>query len=371
MRIDFREERKWKIALAYNLAHAVMEWHEAGTLEERVRQGICVLWKRPREAVIEEEPDSGSTLHAFVVQEPDPPSGSASKGESTPVHDDNSDDDSDEEQERDQQDVIDALDPAIAVQEALEDAELLGIQPSQEIQPKQEDIEDTSALRRAGSENAMLVDRPSTDALAEIAPKDETTESSGLKSSSGNPMLGTHDNSNDSVWSSSKSKSKSSLYAPIREQIVYSELDKLFLDLDDLDLAKGMSSLSTDDPSMSASLPLPDLSEIFSDVQPLGLLDVVPASSSDGKKKPGRADKDDPHRRAEDTTYMKALPVNDFMNYKVTLLGPLHPSKHYHDGEWHDFDESAVVIDHDVPPSPIDENVASCEYRIVLSSQLD
>ncbi|OBZ75889.1 hypothetical protein A0H81_04110 [Grifola frondosa] len=50
MRIDFREERKWKTALAYNLAHAVIDWHEAGTLEERVHRGICVLWKPLQEA---------------------------------------------------------------------------------------------------------------------------------------------------------------------------------------------------------------------------------------------------------------------------------------------------------------------------------
>ena len=38
MRIDFREERKWKIALAHNLAHAVMAWHSAGSKAEREPQ---------------------------------------------------------------------------------------------------------------------------------------------------------------------------------------------------------------------------------------------------------------------------------------------------------------------------------------------
>ena len=44
MRVDFREERRWKIALAFSLAHAVMAWHEAGSLEERVNRGICVIF---------------------------------------------------------------------------------------------------------------------------------------------------------------------------------------------------------------------------------------------------------------------------------------------------------------------------------------
>ena len=53
MRTDFREERRWKLALAHRLAHAVVEWHEAGTLEERLRLGICVDWKRPRDEEVE------------------------------------------------------------------------------------------------------------------------------------------------------------------------------------------------------------------------------------------------------------------------------------------------------------------------------
>ena len=81
MRIDFREERKWKIALAYNLAHAVMEWHEAGSLQERVRRGICVLWKRPRETESREQAEDNSGFHDFVQHEQDVASGSASKGE--------------------------------------------------------------------------------------------------------------------------------------------------------------------------------------------------------------------------------------------------------------------------------------------------
>ena len=48
MRIDFREERKWKLALAYNLAKAVVEWHEAGTKEEREKRGICLNWRKPK-----------------------------------------------------------------------------------------------------------------------------------------------------------------------------------------------------------------------------------------------------------------------------------------------------------------------------------
>ena len=364
MRIDFREERRWKVALAFNLAHAVMEWHEAQTLEERVRRGICVLWRRPREPDAEMEPVDNSGSHAFIEQEPDAPSGSTSKGESTPINDDNSDEESDDEElERDQQDVIDALDPATAIREALEEAELLGSQASHDIKPKEEELEDPSALHRASSENAMQVDGHSTHTSAQLVPKDEGLKISALKATSENPMLGTQGGGRESIPGSSKSKSKNNFYAPLREQIVYSELDKLFLDLDDFELAKGMSSLSTDDSSILAPSPLPNLSEIFPDTQPLGLLDVLPTSSSDGRKKSGRIDKDDPHRRADDTAYMKVLPVNDFMHHKATLLGPLQPAKHYRDTQWFDFNDSPVVADHEPTPRPVNESIICCKFQ--------
>ena len=367
MRIDFREERKWKIALAFNLAHAVVEWHEAGTLEERVRRGICVLWKRPRETEMRDEPADNSGFHAFVQRDQDVASGSASKGESTPLNEDNSDDDSDEEQERDQQDVIDALDPSTTIQEALDDAELLNSQSSQDIQPKEEDVDDTSALRRAVSEMATQIDESLAAGPSVAVRANEMSESAGLKNSSGNPMLAPHAEGSESASTSAKSKSRNGLFAPLREEIINSDLDKLFLDLDDFDLVKGMSTLSTDE--MSAPPPLPDLSEIFPDAQPFGLLDVPPPPGSDGKKKSGRGDKDDPNRRTEDTTYTKVLPANDFMYHKATLLGPLQPSRHYHDDVWHDLDESAILAD-ELATLNVDERSRSSKYRVPVTMTL-
>ena len=46
MQTDFREERRWKIAVAYELAVCVQEWHIAGSHEERLRLGIIgKLWR--------------------------------------------------------------------------------------------------------------------------------------------------------------------------------------------------------------------------------------------------------------------------------------------------------------------------------------
>ena len=66
-----------------------------------------------------------------------------------------------------------------------------------------------------------------------------------------------------------------------------------------------------------------DLTTLFPDLQPLGLLDVRPGLfSNKGKKRMGKKlDKDDPNKRIEDTTYTKLYPTGRLMHTKPTLLG--------------------------------------------------
>ena len=54
MRTDFREERRWKIALAFDLSTAVLEWHKAGTRARRLEEGIIVDWSKPQHIIDEE-----------------------------------------------------------------------------------------------------------------------------------------------------------------------------------------------------------------------------------------------------------------------------------------------------------------------------
>ena len=74
------------------------------------------------------------------------------------------------------------------------------------------------------------------------------------------------------VRSPSELPPKSNLYAPLRERIAYSDDNKLFVDNDDLDLAKALSDLTqaTDD-SLPPSFDLEavrslDLSDLFPDL---------------------------------------------------------------------------------------------------------
>ncbi|KAJ2983058.1 hypothetical protein NUW54_g10671 [Trametes sanguinea] len=272
MRTDFREERRWKLALAYTLAHAVMEWHAAGSLEERVKRGICVLWKPPRpedeQMADASEPDQADG--PFRDSQEGDDTGADSRETGTPANDYGSEDESEEEQDKEQQDVIDALEPGTVLQDALEQLEEEGQSSqaqdaSQEgvtLKPKLEELEDLTALggsSQSRDENAMDVDAAKSSAAE--ANKHEGAKSAkpaapepdshpALKSTSKNPVLGKPTLDGDGTHG--KPKSKAGQYAHLRERIVYSEVDKLFLDLDDLEIVKGMSDLSTDDFSPTA-----------------------------------------------------------------------------------------------------------------------
>ncbi|KAH9951965.1 hypothetical protein B0H21DRAFT_829688 [Amylocystis lapponica] len=384
MRIDFREESRWKVALAYSLAHAAIEWHEAGSLRERIRRGICVLWRRPRPE------DSGAFDEGIGdddmdVEIPGTEEDRAvdSRGTTTPANDDNSEDDSEEEHEQDK-DVINVLEPSVILEEEIrhQEAESRAVeqgretQGAEQVQPKMEDVDDLSALRRGqdamdvDSQDAMKNASNSTHNLAApTKPEDISADSvQGLKENAHDPLLGKHVLGGESTARSApKHKSRTNVYAPLREQITYAEIDKLFLDFDDLDLTKGMSQLSAEDHALSVPPPPTDLSEIFPDLQPLTLLDVVTPSTSSGvtesrKKSDKRADKekDDPNLRAEDTTYTKLVPLNRFMHSKPTLLGALQPAKHWKDGHWDHLEEIPVVAEFVSPSSrTIDDNMCT------------
>ncbi|KAI0780736.1 hypothetical protein BD413DRAFT_499713 [Trametes elegans] len=385
MRTDFREERKWKLALAYTLAHEALEWHEAGSLEERLRRGICVLWKPP-------PPDDAEMAEASEPEHADGPFRDSQEGDETgvdsrdtrtPANDYNSDDDSEDEQDKEQQDVIDALEPSTALQDALEQleesAQASQSQPaggeSVTLKPKLEEVEDLTALGNSDqprSETAMEVDAVKAEASEGEKAKDKDASDAkaaapepathpGLKSTSKNPIFGKPVAEGDGAHG--KNKNKSNQYAPLRDHVVYSQFDKLFLDLDDLGLVKSMSELSTDDFSPTAPPPPPDLTSLFPDLQPYDMLDVAPAppTGHEGRKKSDRrGDKDDPNKRAEDTTYSKLVPMSKFMQVKPTLVSTLKPSSHWKDGKWQHIEEAPIFADVDLPSArPIEDNLCA------------
>ena len=367
MRVDFREERKWKLALAFNLAQAVVEWHEAGTKEEREKRGICLNWRKPKPADEVDEDAAEAEMQLDIEDLPveaDEDTNGESKSNSTPANEENSDDDSDDEQDREQRAAQDAVASQAAIDEALgefatsqaQEAESQTQTQSQPmVTPKLEDIEDRSALHR---DDTMDVDKPSGSSspkkTEKQAPKKEEGETvKALKKSSDNPIL-----AGSAEPSNAKSKVKGQAYAPLREQIVYSELDKLVLDLDDLGLSQSTPETASDE-QVLAMPPPADITSIFPDLQPYGLLDVAPAAP-EGKKKDRRADRDDPNRRSEDTTYQKLTPMSEFIFNRTALVGSLRPSRHWRGGRWENLDETPIVADADTPAARSVDDSAAC-----------
>ncbi|KAJ4001460.1 hypothetical protein F5050DRAFT_1723920 [Lentinula boryana] len=360
MRTDFREERKWKMALAYNLSTAVLEWHAAGTQEKRLKRGICVHWKPPRQDVKDHTMEDVVDLSANPLAEIETPTPSGSTRPSSALLnlDYGSDDEDDEDQEKD---VDDGLDTSAMVEESLADmnhgsyGESLGFK---DLQPKTEEIDDNSVLQSESMDVDHLA--PSENEATTRSTIDFKLEgiTTGLKSTSGDPMLlsmsmsmsaSTSFSSERSSIPQSKS-SKINLYAPLRERIAHSEVEKLFLDFDDF-------RITTTDPSsenmIESLLPPSDLSDVFPEFQPYAMFGLAASTPPpvDGKKKSEKkSDRDDPvNKRVDEVAYSKLYPASTFMFSKPTLVGAMQPSKHLREGRWVDLDQSPISIEYEAP----------------------
>ncbi|EIW85452.1 hypothetical protein CONPUDRAFT_98516, partial [Coniophora puteana RWD-64-598 SS2] len=364
MRTDFREERRWKYVLAFNLSTAVLEWHAAGSREERMRSGICVLWKRPRARV-----ESGQSMDVDN-QAPD--------NYFTPAAGADDDEDNDDEDENGEARVNDQLGAAEALQDALDTAGPSTSENSQvqtpapeRLQPKIEELEDSSALQSGASgedSNAMAVDNSQEGQTEGAKAKKEDkapNELAGLKTTSNDPVLVIADSApaNGEVGPSFPKKAlKTQVYAPLREHIAYTDEQKLFLELDDLDLNQRFSELSTADSGINnigndnfdLGSTVPDLSDIFPELQPMVLPDVVnttiPSVLSETKKKSDRKVDRDDNRRVDESAYNKLVPVGRFMHAKPTLLSALQPAKRFKDGVWLPVEDPVVCMDYAGPP---------------------
>ena len=216
----------------------VVEWHEAGSAEERIKRGICMSWRRPRPEDVDCDEVVEKVQDLF-----EPGTGDEdSKGNSTPANDEGSDDDSDEDETQD------VLNASAVLQDALvEDAftaQLGSISASisqQDVRPKLEFVEDRSALSVAqnsvsGGPSGMQVDSQSRtkDKDAKEDPRNSQKDASkpdeprGLKATSHNPVFGAvagPSHSNNKVPNSKTKSSRSSAYTHLREEIVYSDLN--------------------------------------------------------------------------------------------------------------------------------------------------
>ncbi|KAF9068671.1 hypothetical protein BDP27DRAFT_1421662 [Rhodocollybia butyracea] len=371
MRTDFREERKWKMTIAYNLSTSVLEWHAAGTPEKRLKRGICVHWKPPRQDEPKDQIMEDATQVDPIEAETPATSGPTRPSSALLNLDYGSDDEDDEDQEKD---VDDGLDPSAMVEESLDQSSFAEGVGFKDLQPKTEEIEDASALHNGN----MEVDNPVSRETHDPARSEEEKTLGGLKSTSDDPILALSESTSTSLSSSlysersSISHSKSSKinrFAPLRDKIAHSDTEKVFLDLDDFRIPSTdpLKNLPTE-----SVLPHVDLSSIFPEAQIYGMFDVAVLPPPDGLKKKGekKSDRDDPvNRRVDEVAYSKVYPASNFMHSKPTLVGALKPSKHMRDGKWVGLDETPISVEYEGPQAyrlPEEFNAGLFDHKVPL-----
>ena len=349
MRIDFREERKWKIALAYALSTAVLDWHAACTRDVRLAKGICVRWHIS---------EGGAGDHAETVRPSDPGrlEDETRQHSASLIAADYGSDDGEEETDEGLDPVVDELEPSEMIKQVLNATQ----------------IDDTLNMQMKTESDDLL---PFASGLSEPTPGDEAQLAADLETSKPSPAeLGLKATSNDPILgfkptpsstggdldqpTTLKCSLKTNVYSPFRQMVIESDESMLFLDFDDFRPARDMVSPAQmqDDTS---PLP-PDLLTLFPELPTFTLSDVLPVlqSNPEGKKRSEKkSDRDDRHKRSEDITFTRLFPAGDFLLTKPTLLGPLRPSKYWKNGQWLSPEESLSISDIENPTKPSEERM--------------
>ena len=327
MRIDFREERKWKIAVAYTLALAVQEWHEAGSVEERIRMGICIVWSKNLEedATVSSQTEGSNATPINLPRQ---------RLHSDPMHVVEESDDGSDEEEKDNAILAD---PDTAEQEGIVQAEL-----TQE--PEDMKVEDNFDF------TAALQTAPTTESQDQVGTGDNSSRQDSREGSDLTPP-GLRITSENPMMSFANNGLSASTQGALRERVAFMDLNKIFLDADDLGLTDLIPKPSAEE-APDYVPPTVDLVALFGDVQAYGLPEPIPAAVQLDLKK-NRREREDVGRRLDDANTTKLVPVSKFMFCRPTLISALQPSRHWKDGDWTGLDESPVCPT-DIPPLPQD-----------------
>ena len=341
MRIDFREERKWKIAVAYTIALAVQEWHEAGSTEERIRRGICVVWSKNLEGDLpvlsNVEGDSAISIDELPRHR--------LRADSMHVVEE-SDDGSDEE--KDNAILTDA--------DAAEPGEIVNDELTQE--PENMKVEDNFDFATALQAVPTIESQDQVGTGVNSSRQDSLDGSDptppGLRVTSENPMMSFANNGLSAATQGA-----------MRERVAFMDLNQVFLDAVDLGLTSLIPKPSAEE-APDYVPPYIDLVALFGDVQAYGLPEPVPAAIQLDLKK-NRREREDVIRRLDETNVTKLVPVSKFMFCRPTLISALQPSRHWRDGAWTGLDESPVCPS-DTPP--FSQEFTCSEFIFVVTSPL-
>jgi len=377
MRTDFREERRWKMALAFNVAHAVREWYLADTEDRKL---LCVGATPALHSI---EPEASDV-------EVDMPLDSE---EAFPLK-------TSKVQPVDLPDVEEIVGPDVSWEQSEEidpEREVELIQTHQREQRKGESIEpqnqkeedlDADGEDDADGEmdvddgnegvetqetpvalDAMQVDE--VESKSNEAPTDNKAETKqaeeplpadfGLKDGAGDVILAAEPAKLPGT--SSQSNPFDEVKTQIRATISLLPEASTFVDLNDL--CFDLSKLSTLEPFTPPALP-----ELFPELSAFQPLYATPEQTESivvpkGEKKSEKKDKKalEELSRTDEASSFKLIPASTFMQYKPLLVSALEPAKHWRDNEWIDLDNVAVTGD-DVLPTL--ETPADSVFRVLF-----
>jgi chromatin modification-related protein VID21 len=303
MQADFKEERKWKMALALELAEAVVEWHNADA-EGRVALRGHYVPPDPRE--MPEPIERGVPPPEPVDEHVASPKGADQK--LSPANE------SDEEDE---------------VQAAIEPQEDVTMAESPETKPAEPaPIQEPEFTMKTEDPESFNLDTTEIQA-DEVKPTPEDLDDSK------NPVF-------FALTSTPTTKPVLDGLLEVRNPILDLDSDSLWIDPVELQNSVQASAL---DPTLSNKLDLELNTHGWG-----GLFSELPTyelSNPPDEEAKQVVPRDDEVQR-------KTIPISRFSDSQPLLLGALQPSLRLRNGEWHFFDEYPVKAEEGQRPTPIE-----------------
>lgn len=309
MQADFREERKWKMAIALELSEAALEWCLTPPDDRMRLRGYF------RPPVIEEPIERGVPQENTMEIDPEP----NVDREAEPVEDEVMEEEFDNEEDDDEPEIT--IKPKADIEPVIVPNDDNALVPESDVYliPKTEDTENT--VPGLTDPNSMEVDSAEAD----------TKETVGtLQGDSKNPMLTEEPAMAVAVTIVDNHKA-------VRQPVVNLDATSLWVDPRKLDpIRRRLINESVDSGEFEDNIELepghlPGWDEVFPDLplytMPEGLeLEQMPDQ-----------------RREELVT--GAVPISRFANMKPLLIGALQPAAQFDGEEWHPVDEPPVTYD--------------------------
>ena len=298
MHTDFREERKWHLALALELAEACVEWHQTPPDE---RKKLCAKFRAPCEE------ENAEPIEKGVPQDEETDETDAKADESGDV---NMEDPEDREGSNLEESRME-IDPPVSIVPQTQAPPM----PEPQFTLKSEEVEHT---------------------VPDAVPENNVSEEQKKKET---PL---REGGTNAVLSQAQFPAIETNYKPVRRPIVKLNSSTLWVnsgELQPLVSKQAPAATKTDKEDMAINPSLPnetDLLALFPDLQPYAGLGHGPDPT--GKKMDRRCDE-------LGSAASKWVPISQFTVMRPIVLSALEPFDHFQDDKWMSFENGAVSIE--------------------------